>query len=103
MLQNVAPTATRVAILLNLRNSSNAAIAINLQVAMQSARVTGQPAAVAVYARSALNGKHSVRCRWTGWLVARSWWSPHEPRALLACLRLFCALLSDYLCSTKTT
>src|SRR5262249_52360397 len=31
MLQNVAPTATRVAILLNPRNSSNAAIAINLQ------------------------------------------------------------------------
>ena len=43
MLQNVAPTATRVAILLNPRNSSNAAIAINLQVAMQGARVTGQP------------------------------------------------------------
>ena len=43
MLQSVAPTATRVAILLNPRNSSNAAIAINLQVAMQGARVTGQP------------------------------------------------------------
>src|SRR6516225_1105011 len=43
MLQNVAPTATRVAILLNPRNSSNAAIAINLQVAMQGVRVTGQP------------------------------------------------------------
>jgi putative tryptophan/tyrosine transport system substrate-binding protein len=43
MLQSVAPTATRVAILLNPRNSSNAAIAINLQVAMQHARVTGQP------------------------------------------------------------
>ena len=43
MLQNVAPAATRVAILLNARNSSNAAIAINLQVAMQGARVTGQP------------------------------------------------------------
>src|SRR5262252_3200094 len=47
MLQNVAPTATRVAILLNPRNSSNAAIAINLQVAMQGARVTGQPVAAA--------------------------------------------------------
>jgi hypothetical protein len=43
MLQSVAPTATRVAILLNPRNSSNAAIAINLQVAMQGARLTGQP------------------------------------------------------------
>src|SRR5439155_21626793 len=43
MLQSVAPTATRFAILLNPRNSSNAAIAINLQVAMQGARVTGQP------------------------------------------------------------
>src|SRR5262245_33889786 len=43
MLQSVAPTAMRVAILLNPRNSSNAAIAINLQVAMQGARVTGQP------------------------------------------------------------
>jgi putative ABC transport system substrate-binding protein len=43
MLQSVAPTATRVAILLNPRNSSNAAIAINLQIAMQGARVTGQP------------------------------------------------------------
>jgi ABC-type uncharacterized transport system substrate-binding protein len=43
MLQSVAPTATRVAILLNPRNSSNPAIAINLQVAMQGARVTGQP------------------------------------------------------------
>jgi putative ABC transport system substrate-binding protein len=43
MLQSVAPTATRVAILLNPRNSSNAAIAINLQVAMEGARVTGQP------------------------------------------------------------
>src|SRR5262249_20087083 len=43
MLQNVAPTAKRVAILLNPRNSSNAAIAINLQLAMQGARVTGQP------------------------------------------------------------
>src|SRR5215813_2626528 len=37
MLQSRAPTATRVAILLNPRNSSNAAIA------MQGARVTGQP------------------------------------------------------------
>jgi len=43
MLQSVAPTATRVAILLNPQNSSNAAIAINLQVAMQAAHVTGQP------------------------------------------------------------
>src|SRR5215467_10769948 len=43
MLKSVAPTATRVAILLNPLNSSNAAIAINLQVAMQGARVTGQP------------------------------------------------------------
>ena len=43
MLQSVAPRATRVAVLLNPRNSSNAAIAINLQVAMQGARVTGQP------------------------------------------------------------
>src|SRR5262249_46998999 len=43
MLQSVAPTATGIAILLNPRNSSNAPIAINLQVAMQGARVTGQP------------------------------------------------------------
>jgi putative ABC transport system substrate-binding protein len=43
MLRSVAPRATRVAILLNPRNSSNAAIAINLQVAMQAAGVTGQP------------------------------------------------------------
>jgi ABC-type uncharacterized transport system substrate-binding protein len=43
MLQSVAPTAARVAILLNPRNSSNPAIAINLQIAMQGAGVTGQP------------------------------------------------------------
>jgi ABC-type uncharacterized transport system substrate-binding protein len=43
MLQSVAPTVSRCAILLNPRNASNAAIAINLQVAMQGARVTGQP------------------------------------------------------------
>jgi ABC-type uncharacterized transport system substrate-binding protein len=43
MLQSVAPKATHVAILLNPRNSSNAAIAINLQVAMQGAGVTGHP------------------------------------------------------------
>src|SRR5215471_8725845 len=35
MLQSVAPTATRVAILLNPLNSSNAAIAINLQLALK--------------------------------------------------------------------
>ena len=42
-LQSVAPKATRVAILLNPRNSSNVAITTNLQVAMQVARITGQP------------------------------------------------------------
>jgi putative ABC transport system substrate-binding protein len=41
-LQSVAPKATRVAILLNPRNSSNVAIATNLQAAMQVARITGQ-------------------------------------------------------------
>jgi putative ABC transport system substrate-binding protein len=43
MLQSVAPRATRVAILLNPRNSSNTAIAVNLQTAMQGRGVTGQP------------------------------------------------------------
>ena len=43
MLLSVAPKVSRVAILVNPRNSSNAAIAINLQVAMQGVGPVGLP------------------------------------------------------------
>jgi len=43
LLLGVAPTAARVAILVNPRNSSNAAIAINLQVVMQGVGRAGLP------------------------------------------------------------
>ena len=43
MLLSVAPKVSRVAILVNPRNSSNAAIAINLQVAMQRVGPIGLP------------------------------------------------------------
>jgi ABC-type uncharacterized transport system substrate-binding protein len=43
LLRSVVPKASRVAILVNPRNSSNAAIAINLQVVMQGVGVIGLP------------------------------------------------------------
>jgi putative tryptophan/tyrosine transport system substrate-binding protein len=43
MLLSIVPTAARIAILVNPRNSSNAAIAVNLQVAMQGVRTIGLP------------------------------------------------------------
>jgi putative tryptophan/tyrosine transport system substrate-binding protein len=44
LLLKIAPTAARVGLLVNPRNSSNAAIAINLQVAMQAVGRIGLPA-----------------------------------------------------------